>query len=64
MVEIHLYGKLRRYAPGNSPSSDSVIIVDPIEDELGLESASEGWRSYRFIRGRYGRAGCLIHREK
>jgi len=33
MVEIHVYGKLRRYAPGSSPSRDSWIVVDPIEDE-------------------------------
>jgi len=33
MVEIHLYGKLRRFAPDNSPSRDSVIVVDPREEE-------------------------------
>jgi len=45
MVEIHLYGKLRRHAPGSSPSKDSVIIVDPIEDktiEMLLERVGIG----------------------
>jgi hypothetical protein len=33
MISIHLYGKLRRYAPDDSPSGNSVIELDAIENE-------------------------------
>jgi len=33
MISIHLYGKLRRHAPDDSPSSNSVIEVEAIENE-------------------------------
>jgi len=33
MISIHLYGKLRRYAPDDSPSGNSVIEVKATEDE-------------------------------
>ena len=33
MVEIHLYGKLRRFAPDSSPSGNSVIQIAPVENE-------------------------------
>lgn len=45
MVEIHLYGKLRRYASNSSPSRDSVVIVDPMDEEtieMLLERAGIG----------------------
>ncbi|MEJ2209550.1 MAG: hypothetical protein P8129_11005 [Anaerolineae bacterium] len=29
MVEIHLYGKLRRYAENARPRSDTVVFLDP-----------------------------------
>lgn len=36
MVEVHLYGKLRRFAENPSPKGDSVVLV-PIEEaeEIG-----------------------------
>jgi hypothetical protein len=40
MVEIHLYGKLRRYAKNNSPSQDSVIRLEHQPDET-IESLLE-----------------------
>lgn len=33
MISIHLYGKLRRYAPDNSPSANSVVEVEAVENE-------------------------------
>lgn len=33
MIAIHLYGKLRRHAPENSPSGNSIIEVDAKENE-------------------------------
>ena len=33
MAEIHLYGKLRRYAPSHQPERGSVIRVSPGPDE-------------------------------
>jgi len=33
MISIHLYGKLRRYAPDKSPSGISVLEIEAIENE-------------------------------
>jgi hypothetical protein len=33
MVEIHLYGKLRRYAPDPRPDRESVLQLDPYAGE-------------------------------
>ncbi|MEN8171370.1 MAG: hypothetical protein ABFS03_00670 [Chloroflexota bacterium] len=33
MITIHLYGKLRRYAANNSPSANSIIELEAIENE-------------------------------
>jgi hypothetical protein len=33
MISIHLYGKLRRFAPNSSPSADSIIEIEAIEGE-------------------------------
>lgn len=33
MVEIHLYGKLRRYAGDYRPGQDTVVVIDPGPDE-------------------------------
>ena len=33
MITIHLYGKLRRFAPRTSPSSNSIIEIEAIENE-------------------------------
>ena len=29
MLEIHLYGNLRRYGPGSRPAHDCVMLVEP-----------------------------------
>jgi hypothetical protein len=33
MVSIHLYGKLRRFAPNSSPSADSIITLNALKSE-------------------------------
>ena len=33
MISIHLYGKLRSYAPENSPSGNSILKVEAVENE-------------------------------
>jgi len=33
MISIHLYGKLRCHAPNDSPSGDSIIKIEAIENE-------------------------------
>jgi len=33
MISIHLYGKLRQYAPDRSASGDSVIRLEALENE-------------------------------
>ena len=33
MIKIHLYGKLRHHASSSSPSDDSVIEIEAIENE-------------------------------
>jgi hypothetical protein len=33
MVSIHLYGKLRRFAPNSSPVADSIITLNTLEGE-------------------------------
>ncbi len=33
MISIHLYGKLRKYAPDPTPSGDSVLYLEPVEND-------------------------------
>ncbi len=33
MIDIHLYGKLRRFAPDSRPSANSVILVEAVAGE-------------------------------
>lgn len=33
MVEIHLYGDLRKYSNGSVPAGDTTLILDPDPDE-------------------------------
>jgi hypothetical protein len=43
MVEVHLYGKLRRYAQESRPTQDTVLLLEPgPEDTLGLLLAKAG----------------------
>lgn len=38
MIEIHLYGKLRRFAANPNPSGDSVIHLEPLSGETSLKA--------------------------
>ncbi len=33
MIEIHLYGKLRRFASQKEPTQDSIILCDSMNDD-------------------------------
>jgi hypothetical protein len=33
MIEVHLYGKLRKYAEQKSPLKESVVYIDAFEDD-------------------------------
>jgi len=37
MIEVHLYGKLRRFAPDKDPTGDSVVCVPVEEDDTILD---------------------------
>ncbi|MEN6369372.1 MAG: hypothetical protein ABFD77_06700 [Thermotogota bacterium] len=59
MIDVHLYGKLRRFAPGGSPKSDSVVSVPHREGDtvgsvvarLGIPDADLG--ANLFVDGHY-----------
>jgi len=37
MIEVHLYGKLRRFAPNQEPTGDSVVHVPVKKDDTILD---------------------------
>jgi hypothetical protein len=37
MIEIHLYGCLRDLVPGSSASEDTIMHLEPVEDESFLD---------------------------
>lgn len=37
MIEVHLYGKLRRFAPSQDPTGDSVVYVPVKKDDTILD---------------------------
>jgi len=59
MIEIHLYGKLRRYSDQKTPVQESVIRIDVIEEDtiqtiinrLGIQSSEMS--SCIFLNGEY-----------
>jgi len=59
MIEVHLYGKLRRFAPEGDPRSASILFVPHREGEtvgalverIGIPAAEIG--SNIFVSGRY-----------
>ena len=40
MIEIHLYGKLRKYAEQKSPLLESIVLVDVREDDSILDTVT------------------------
>ena len=67
MIEVHLYGKLRRYADSQDPTSVSVATVEwRGGDTVGaviarLEIPVEQVGSNVFLNGRYANSDSLIH---
>jgi len=67
MVEVHLYGKLRRFAADRDPTSASVAkvpcragdTVSDIVDRLGIPHAELG--SNKFLNGRYADMSTAVH---
>jgi len=59
MIEVHLYGKLRRFAKRSDPTAPSVVRIDRHEgDTLGRVAARVGIApgdlgSNLFVNGRY-----------
>jgi len=59
MIDVHLYGKLRRFAPHGDPDSDSVVslphrdgdTVGSVTARLGIPDADLG--ANLFVDGRY-----------
>lgn len=59
MIDVHLYGKLRRFAPQGSPNSDSVVsmphregdTVGSVVERLGIPEADLG--ANLFVDGHY-----------
>ncbi len=59
MIDVHLYGKLRRFAPGGRPNSDSIVsvpyregdTVGSVVERLGIPSVDLG--ANLFVDGHY-----------
>lgn len=67
MVEVHLYGRLRRFAPEPAPTGESVALVPvrvedtiaAVTERLGIPADELGTNV--FLNGRYAR---LSHRVR
>ncbi len=66
MIEVHLYGKLRRFTDNQDPTRDSIIYV-PVEDgdtigdiirHIGIPSEALG--SNIFLNGKYSALGRKV----
>jgi hypothetical protein len=66
MIEVHLYGKLRRFAPNADPTSPSVVPLDHdpgatiarIASRTGIPLAELGTNPFR--KGRYATANARV----
>jgi len=67
MIEVHLYGKLRRYSGDLEPTSASIAKVEAcsgdtvleIVDRLGIPHDELG--SNKFLNGRYANMSTQVH---
>jgi len=67
-IEIHLYGKLRRYAPNSDPHGDSILrhagdgktIAQAVE-EIGIDKRDLG--ANIFVNGEYSDVERVLHAE-
>ena len=74
MIEIHLYGKLRRYASSSSASSESVLQVEPRTGEtvrtliertgLGRDDICHVFLNGRLLSTKNSMAPWLEYREQ
>ena len=65
-IEIHLYGKLRRYAPDTDPRADSVLrvagdgkMIAQIVEEIGIGKRDLG--ANIFVNGEYSDLERMLH---
>ena len=65
-IEVHLYGKLRRYAPNPDPREDSILLVTAdgktiaqIVEEIGIDKRDLG--ANIFLNGEYSDLGRVLH---
>jgi hypothetical protein len=67
MIDVHLYGKLRRFAPNGDPHSDSVVSLPHWEgDTVGSVVARRGipdadLGANLFVDGHYADRGTSVH---
>ena len=65
-IEIHLYGKLRRYAPNTDPRSDSILrlagdgrTIAQIVEQIGIDRRDLG--ANIFVNGEYSALERVLH---
>lgn len=65
-IEIHLYGKLRRYAANTDPRADSILqvagdgkTIAQIVEEIGIDKRDLG--ANIFVNGEYSDLGRVLH---
>ena len=65
-IEIHLYGKLRRYAPNPDPRGDSILLlagdgktIAQIVGEIGIDRKDLGTNI--FVSGEYSDLEWMLH---
>ena len=65
-IEIHLYGKLRRYAPDSDPCGDSILrlagggkTIAQIVKEIGIDKRDLG--ANVFVNGEYSELERVLH---
>ena len=65
-IEIHLYGKLRRYAPNTDPRSDSILrvvgegkTIAQIVEQIGIDQRDLG--ANIFVNGEYSELERVLH---
>ena len=65
-IEVHLYGKLRRYAPNPDPREDSILLVAAdgktiaqVVAKIGIDKRDLG--ANIFLNGEYSDLGRVLH---
>ena len=73
MVEIHLFGKLRKYAQSSDPETDYVIRISPQSDEtialllaragIAIEDIHSIFLNHKLLTARSGMARWIGHQR-